>query len=51
MGKNPIPPPLPREPGKLHLDYKMHPHFLSNWGGASYSLKNMVFHSAVISNR
>ena len=50
MGKNPTPQPslpTPQEPGKLHLDYKMHPHFLPKLeggaGGGSYSLKNTVY--------
>ena len=40
-------PPLPRthsKPGKLHLDYKTHPHFSPKFRGesASYSLENTV---------
>ena len=38
-------PPTPAsEPGKLHSDYKMHPHFFPDLGGksASYSLKTTV---------
>ena len=36
--------PPNHEPGKLHSDYKMHPHFPPKFGekGASYSLKNTV---------
>ena len=37
---------LPSEPGKLHLDYKTHPHFppkFVGWGGVSYSPKNTVY--------
>ena len=36
--------PAPSEPGKLHSDYKTHPHFLPNLGeSASHSPKNTVF--------
>ena len=28
--------------GKIHLDHKMQPHFLTKLGGACYSLKNTV---------
>ena len=35
--------PYPSEPGKLHSDYKTPPLSSQNWGGASYSPKNMVF--------
>ena len=46
-GKKPTPPlpPPTSESGKLHLDYKTHPHFPPKFGGsASYSPKNMVNH-------
>ena len=38
-------PPTPHESGKLHLDYKTHPHFPPKLGVGmcvSYSLKNTV---------
>ena len=47
-GKNPLHRPSPFIPplsqAKLHLDYKMHPHFPPKFGGksVSYSLKNTV---------
>ena len=34
--------PALSKPGKLHSDHKMHPHFPPKFGGASYTLKNMV---------
>ena len=52
MGGGPAPPPHPTpssEPGKLHSDYKMHPHLPPKFGGgsASYSPRNMVINSVV----
>ena len=36
--------PTLSEPGKLHSDYTMHPHFPPKFGGGvSYSPKNMVY--------